>query len=50
MYVDYKIEEYSEEVFKLLDEGAHIYFCASLKFNTHFQELQKQREKIGKWS
>ncbi len=28
MYVDYKIEEYSEEVFKLLDEGAHIYFCA----------------------
>jgi ferredoxin--NADP+ reductase len=28
MYVDYKIEEYSEEVFKLLDEGAHIYLCA----------------------
>jgi ferredoxin--NADP+ reductase len=28
MYVDYKIEEYSEEVFKLLDEGAHICLCA----------------------
>jgi ferredoxin--NADP+ reductase len=27
MYVQDKIEEYSEEVFKLLDEGAHIYFC-----------------------
>jgi ferredoxin--NADP+ reductase len=28
MYVDYKIEEYSEEVFKLLDEGACICFRA----------------------
>ncbi|CAH1427189.1 unnamed protein product [Lactuca virosa] len=27
MYVQDKIEEYSDEVFKLLDEGAHIYFC-----------------------
>jgi len=28
MYEDYKIKEYSEEVFKLLDEGAHICLCA----------------------
>ncbi|ERN06247.1 ferredoxin--NADP reductase, root isozyme, chloroplastic [Amborella trichopoda] len=27
LYVQDKIEEYSDEVFKLLDEGAHIYFC-----------------------
>ncbi|KAJ7568585.1 hypothetical protein O6H91_01G039300 [Diphasiastrum complanatum] len=27
MYVQDKIEEYSEEIFKLLDGGAHIYFC-----------------------
>ncbi|KDP34933.1 hypothetical protein JCGZ_09221 [Jatropha curcas] len=27
MYVQDKIEEYSDEIFKLLDCGAHIYFC-----------------------
>nr|AAM96978.1 ferredoxin--NADP+ reductase-like protein [Arabidopsis thaliana] len=27
MYVQDKIEEYSNEIFKLLDNGAHIYFC-----------------------
>uniref|UniRef100_A0A7C9DUD6 Ferredoxin--NADP reductase, chloroplastic n=1 Tax=Opuntia streptacantha TaxID=393608 RepID=A0A7C9DUD6_OPUST len=27
MYVQDKIEEYSDEIFKLLDQGAHIYFC-----------------------
>ncbi|CAM6037641.1 unnamed protein product [Sphagnum compactum] len=27
MYVQDKIEEYSEEIFTLLDKGAHIYFC-----------------------
>ncbi|VFQ83328.1 unnamed protein product [Cuscuta campestris] len=27
MYVQDKIEEYSDTIFKLLDEGAHIYFC-----------------------
>ncbi|KOM53163.1 hypothetical protein LR48_Vigan09g182200 [Vigna angularis] len=27
MYVQDKIEEYSDEIFKLLDNGAHIYFC-----------------------
>jgi ferredoxin--NADP+ reductase len=27
MYVQDKIEEYSEEIFNLLDKGAHIYFC-----------------------
>ncbi len=28
MYVEYKIDEYSEVVFKLLEQGAHICFCA----------------------
>lgn len=27
MYVQDKIEEYSDKIFKLLDNGAHIYFC-----------------------
>lgn len=27
MYVQDKIEEYSDEIFQLLDKGAHIYFC-----------------------
>ncbi|XP_037477101.1 ferredoxin--NADP reductase, embryo isozyme, chloroplastic-like [Triticum dicoccoides] len=27
MYVQDRIEEYSDEIFKLLDDGAHIYFC-----------------------
>lgn len=27
MYVQDKIEEYSDEIFELLDKGAHIYFC-----------------------
>ncbi|CAO2835169.1 unnamed protein product [Amaranthus hypochondriacus] len=27
MYVQDKIEEYSDEIFKMLDNGAHIYFC-----------------------
>lgn len=27
MYVQDKIEEYSEELFEMLDKGAHIYFC-----------------------
>ncbi|KAK3016130.1 hypothetical protein RJ639_007673 [Escallonia herrerae] len=27
MYVQDKIEEYSDEIFRLLDGGAHIYFC-----------------------
>lgn len=27
MYVQDKMEEYSDETFKLLDNGAHIYFC-----------------------
>ena len=27
MYIQDKVEEYSDEVFDLLDNGAHIYFC-----------------------
>lgn len=27
MYIQDKVEEYADEVFDLLDKGAHIYFC-----------------------
>ena len=27
MYIQNKIEEYADEVFDLLNKGAHIYFC-----------------------
>jgi hypothetical protein len=27
MYIQDKVEEYSDEVFDLLNNGAHIYFC-----------------------
>lgn len=27
MYIQDKVEEYSDEVFNMLDKGAHIYFC-----------------------
>lgn len=27
MYIQDKIEEYADEIFDLLDSGAHIYFC-----------------------
>lgn len=27
MYIQDKVEEYADEVFDLLDNGAHIYFC-----------------------
>lgn len=32
MYIQDKVEEYSDEVFERLDGGAHIYFCG-LKVN-----------------
>ena len=27
MYVQDKVEEYADEIFERLDNGAHIYFC-----------------------
>ena len=27
MYIQDKMEEYADEIFDLLDNGAHIYFC-----------------------
>jgi ferredoxin--NADP+ reductase len=27
MYIQDKVEEYSDEIFNKLDNGAHIYFC-----------------------
>ncbi|KAK1303600.1 hypothetical protein QJS10_CPB11g01771 [Acorus calamus] len=41
MYVQDKIEEYSDEVFKLLDGGAHIYFCGLKGMMPGIQELSR---------
>ncbi len=52
MYVDYRIEEYSkEEVFKLLDEGAHIYFCALRGMTPEIQQalLRVAKAKGENW-
>jgi hypothetical protein len=50
MYVDYKIE-YSEVVFKLPDEGAHVYFCAlrgmTPEIQHTFKSCQSQGRKFG---
>ena len=27
MYIQDKVEEYADEIFDLLEQGAHIYFC-----------------------
>ncbi|KAK7331276.1 hypothetical protein VNO77_25496 [Canavalia gladiata] len=42
MYVQDKIEEYSDEVFKLLDNGAHIYFCGLKGMMPGIQETLKR--------
>ncbi|PIA25131.1 hypothetical protein AQUCO_12500030v1 [Aquilegia coerulea] len=42
MYVQDKIEEYSDEIFKLLDEGAHIYFCGLKGMMPGIQETLKR--------
>jgi ferredoxin--NADP+ reductase len=42
MYVQDKIEEYSEELFKMLDEGAHIYFCGLRGMMPGIQETLKR--------
>ncbi|KAI3874405.1 hypothetical protein MKW92_047460, partial [Papaver armeniacum] len=42
MYVQDKIEEYSDEVFKLLDGGAHIYFCGLKGMMPGIQDTLKE--------
>ncbi|XVF26354.1 hypothetical protein REPUB_Repub14bG0008700 [Reevesia pubescens] len=42
MYVQDKIEEYSDEIFKLLDDGAHIYFCGLKGMMPGIQETLKR--------
>ncbi|KAK1308282.1 hypothetical protein QJS10_CPA09g00727 [Acorus calamus] len=42
MYVQDKIEEYSDEIFKLLDGGAHIYFCGLKGMMPGIQETLKR--------
>ncbi|PNY13104.1 ferredoxin-NADP reductase root isozyme chloroplastic-like [Trifolium pratense] len=42
MYVQDKIEEYSDEIFKLLDNGAHIYFCGLKGMMPGIQETLKR--------
>ena len=51
MYVQDKIEEYSDEIFKLLDDGAHIYFCGLKGMMPGIQDtLKKVAEQRGeKW-
>lgn len=48
MYVQDKIEEYSDELFKLLDHGAHIYFCGLKGMMPGIQDtLKKVAEERG---
>ncbi|KAG9439132.1 hypothetical protein H6P81_019297 [Aristolochia fimbriata] len=42
MYVQDKIEEYSDEIFKRLDGGAHIYFCGLKGMMPGIQETLKR--------
>ena len=42
MHVQDKIEEYSDEIFKLLDNGAHIYFCGLKGMMPGIQETLKR--------
>lgn len=48
MYVQDKIEEYGEEIFQLLDNGAHIYFCGLKGMMPGIQNTLKQvAEQMG---
>ncbi|XP_024975575.1 ferredoxin--NADP reductase, root-type isozyme, chloroplastic-like [Cynara cardunculus var. scolymus] len=42
MYVQDKIEEYSDEIFRMLDGGAHIYFCGLKGMMPGIQETLKR--------
>ena len=51
MYVQDKIEEYSDEIFKMLDNGAHIYFCGLKGMMPGIQDTLKRvaEERGEKW-
>ncbi|GMP71693.1 hypothetical protein CsSME_00029999 [Camellia sinensis var. sinensis] len=51
MYVQDKIEEYSDEIFKLLDGGAHIYFCGLKGMMPGIQDTLKRvaKERGESW-
>lgn len=42
MYIQDKIEEYADEVFDLLDKGAHIYFCGLKGMMPGIQNMLKR--------
>jgi len=41
MYIQDKVEEYADEVFKMLDDGAHIYFCGLKGMMPGIQDMLK---------
>ncbi|KAK9821429.1 hypothetical protein WJX81_004737 [Elliptochloris bilobata] len=45
MYIQDKVEEYSDEVFDLLDNGAHIYFCGLKGMMPGIQEMLERVSK-----
>ncbi|XP_022845410.1 ferredoxin--NADP reductase, embryo isozyme, chloroplastic-like [Olea europaea var. sylvestris] len=51
MCVQDKIEEYSDEIFKLLDSGAHIYFCGLKRMMPGIQDTLERiaKEKGESW-
>lgn len=54
MYIQDKIEEYADEIFDLLDNGAHIYFCGLKGMMPGIQEMLERvcKEKgldYGQW-
>jgi len=54
MYIQDKIEEYADEIFDLLDHGAHIYFCGLKGMMPGIQEMLERvcKEKgldYGQW-
>ena len=64
MYIQDKVEEYSDEIFDRLDKGAHIYFCGLKGMmpgindmleavcktkNLNFEEKQAEWKKKGQW-
>jgi len=42
MYIQDKVEEYSDEIFKKLDSGAHIYFCGLKGMMPGIQDMLKE--------
>lgn len=48
MYVQDKVEEYADEIFERLDNGAHIYFCG-LKVDITFNSSDRCIYDIISW-